>query len=180
MEDVLEEEEEEEEQEEESKSKSPSHMSPRYNNPSDGHCSDQSAAEDSPPSQTLADGPPEHVPTDCSTWNGTRRRRTCWHVERIAVIVVNSSSTDSSLLSPWQGSGRGRNQPRGTTAVKRRCLKMPDDEILWHNSSACMTVAGHHGNRCCRCSCKEGSGCSVGAGRLTRRGFRIGRSSIYN
>lgn len=182
VEDVLEEEEEEEEQEEESnaKSESPSHVSPRHNNPSDGHCSDQSAAEDSPPSQMLADGPPEHVPTDCSTWNGTRCRHTCRHVKRIAVIVVNSSSTDLSLLSPWQVLGRGRKQARGTTAVRRRRLKMPDDEILWQNSSACMTVAGHHGNRCCRCSCKEGSGCSVGVGWPTLCGFGIGRSSIYN
>lgn len=55
---------------------------------------------------------------------------------------------------------------------------MPDDEILWQNPSACMTVAGHHGNRCCRCSCKEGSGCSVGAGRPTQRGFGLAGPSF--
>lgn len=179
VEDALEEEEEEEEQEEpNAKSESSSHVSPRHNNPSDGHSSDQSAPGDSPPNQTLADGPPEHVPTDCSTWNGTQRRRTWRRWKPIVVNVANSSSTDLFLLSPWQGSARGRKQPRWTTAVRRRCLKMPDDEILWQNPSACMTVAGHHGNRCCRCSCEEGSGCSVGAGRPTQRGFGLAGPSF--
>lgn len=59
VEDVLEEEEEEEVVvESNAQSKSPSR------NPSDGHSSDQSAPEDPPANQT------EHVPADCSTWNG--------------------------------------------------------------------------------------------------------------